>query len=130
MPDSYSNGILSRFQVTSLTYTKRKPIIRSDMNSSKKIPSKRLKQLLLGFAQVYFIVSLLVQMLIPAGMMIGRNSESNIVELLVCSATNPRVVKFDLNTGALVSPDQHLEMTGDQFAREASSPPRGPPFVS
>jgi hypothetical protein len=130
MPDSYSNVILSRLQVTSLTCTKRKSIIRSDMNSSKKIPSKRLKQLLLGVAQLYFIVSLLVPMLIPAGMMIGRNSESNIVELLVCSATSPRVVKFDLNTGALVSPDQHLEMTGDQFAREASSPPRGPPLVS
>lgn len=81
------------------------------MNSSKKTSSKRSKQYLLGIAQLYFFVSLIVPMLVPAGMMIGRNSDSHIVELLICSATNPRIVLFNLDTGGLVSPDRNLDST-------------------
>jgi len=66
---------------------------------------------MLGLAQTYFIISLLVPMLVPAGMMLARDSESNIIELSICSATNPRTVLFDLETGALVDPDPHLAST-------------------
>ncbi len=50
-------------------------------------------------------------MLVPAGMMLARDSESKIIELAICSATNPRTVLYDLNTGALVNPDPHLAST-------------------
>jgi len=81
------------------------------MSNAKTILSPDTKQLLMKIAQLYFIVSLLVPMLVPAGMMLTRNSESNIVELSICSATNPRIVFFDLNTGALVKPDPYLTST-------------------
>ncbi len=63
---------------------------------------------MLSLAQIYFIISLVVPMLVPAGMMLTRDSESKIIELAICSATNPRTVLYDLKTGALVNPDPHL----------------------
>jgi len=79
--------------------------------SNPEKPRPDSKRLLLGLAQLYFIVSLLVPMLVPAGMMLSRNSESNIVELSICSAFDPRTVLLNIETGELVNPDLHLAST-------------------
>ena len=69
-------------------------------------------------AQVFFIISLVVPMLVPAGMMLSKDHESNIIELSICSATNPRTVLFDLQTGSLVTPDPHLASTEQAVEQE------------
>ena len=74
------------------------------------------KQPLLVLAQLYFVASLVVPMLMPAGMMLSRNSDSNVVELTICSATDPRTVFINIETGALLSADPFL--TGNPEAPE------------
>jgi hypothetical protein len=53
------------------------------------------------------IAVFVVPSLVPAGYMLSRNAETNLVEITICSGTNHRVAYLDVNSGDYfdVAPD-------------------------
>ncbi|XOV89947.1 MAG: hypothetical protein ACFHX7_08670 [Pseudomonadota bacterium] len=58
----------------------------------------------------FIVLLLLVPALVPQGMMLARNAQTDTVEITICSGFNSRTVWLDLETGALIDPSGKLSL--------------------
>ncbi len=63
-----------------------------------KLPTFRQTSLAIG--QLILLAALVLPAMVPTGYMVKRNTETNLVELTVCSGVNHRQILLDLDTGS------------------------------